>query len=55
MNWNVTYFRTNSGKVPVIDYIETQKPERIKKIRNALRLIRELEIARKRMSDYIDG
>ena len=44
MNWNVTYFRTNSGKVPVIDYIETQKPECIKKIRNALRLLREFGI-----------
>ena len=44
MNWNVTYYKTNSGKVPVIDYIETPKPERVKKIRNALRLLREFGI-----------
>lgn len=44
MNWKVAYYKTNSGKVPVIDYIETQEPGRIKKIRNALRLLREFGI-----------
>ena len=53
MNWNVVYYKTNSGKVPVIEYIVNLKPVRIKKIRNALRLKRELEVAIKRMKDYI--
>ena len=44
MNWNITYYKTNSGKVPVIDYIVNQKPVRIKKIKNALRLLREFGI-----------
>ncbi len=44
MNWNITYYKTSSGRVPVIDYMETQKPERIGKIRNALRLLREFGI-----------
>jgi phage-related protein len=44
MNWNVVYYKSNSGKVPVADYIVNQKPMRIKKIRNALRLLREFGI-----------
>ena len=44
MSWNVVYYKTNSGRVPVIEYIETQKPERIKKIGNALKLLREFGI-----------
>ncbi|NQT67381.1 MAG: type II toxin-antitoxin system RelE/ParE family toxin [Actinobacteria bacterium] len=44
MNWNVVHYKTNSGNSPVIDYIETQEPERVRKIRNALRLLREFGI-----------
>ncbi|MCJ7665461.1 MAG: type II toxin-antitoxin system RelE/ParE family toxin [Actinobacteria bacterium] len=61
MNWKVAYYKTNSGKVPVIDYIETQEPKCIKKIRNALRLLREFGIeesqlkARKLRGKYYKG
>ena len=27
MNWKIAYYKTNSGKIPVIDYIETQEAE----------------------------
>jgi len=50
MNWNISYYKTNSGKVPVIDYIETQEPERISKIRNSLRLLREFGIAESQLN-----
>ncbi len=44
MDWSITYYKTNSGRVPVVDYIKTQEPKRIIKIRNALRLLREFGI-----------
>ena len=42
--WEVTYYKTSSGRVPVLDYIESQETERIAKIRNAFRLLREFGI-----------
>jgi mRNA-degrading endonuclease RelE of RelBE toxin-antitoxin system len=50
MDWNISYYKTNSGKVPVIDYIETQEPERISKIRNSLRLLRQFGIAESQLN-----
>jgi len=61
MVWKVSYYKTSSGRVPVIEYINNQETKRISKIRNSLRLLREFKIedsllkARKRMKDYIYG
>jgi len=45
MSWKITYYKKNSGKIPVLDYIESQEPELVAKIRNALRLLKEFGIA----------
>ncbi|HAX18489.1 MAG TPA: type II toxin-antitoxin system RelE/ParE family toxin [Actinobacteria bacterium] len=42
--WTIKYYKTDSGKIPVLDYMELQEPERIIKIRNALRLLKEFGI-----------
>ena len=44
MNWKITYYKSNSGRIPVIDYINSQDAKRIVKIRNALRLLFEFGI-----------
>ena len=44
MNWDITYYKTNSGKVPVIEYIKSLDAKNIVKIRNALRWLIEFGI-----------
>ena len=50
MDWDITYYKTNSGRVPVIDYINNQEPERISKIRNSLRLLKEFGIGESQLN-----
>ena len=50
MDWNLTYYKTNSGRVPVVEYINNQEPERISKIRNAMRLLREFGIVESQLN-----
>lgn len=47
MDWVINYYKTDSGKIPVLDYMELQEPERIIRIRNALRLLKEFGIEEK--------
>ena len=42
--WVIKYYKTDSGKIPVLDYMELQETERIIRIRNALRLLKEFGI-----------
>jgi phage-related protein len=42
--WEVVYYKTDSGRIPVLDYIEQQEAIRIAKIRNAFRLIKEFGV-----------
>ncbi len=44
MNWKITYYQSNSGKTPVLDYMEMQKPEIAARIRNSLRYLKEFGI-----------
>ena len=43
-NWKVIYYKTNSGRVPVVEYIQSQEVERASNISNAIRLLREFGI-----------
>jgi phage-related protein len=45
MNWDVIYYKKSSGKIPVIEYIESQEIERANNILNALRLLKEFGIS----------
>lgn len=45
MNWNIIYYKNSSGKIPVIEYIESQEIERANNILNAFRLLKEFEIS----------
>jgi len=50
MDWNIAYYKTNSGRVPVIDYINNQEPDRISKIRNSLILLKEFGIEKSQLN-----
>lgn len=43
-NWEIIFYTTNSGRVPVIDYIEEQEIKRRVDIYNAINLIEEFGI-----------
>lgn len=42
--WEIVYYKTNSGRIPVLDYIELQEALKIVKIRNAFRLLIEFGV-----------
>ncbi|MCE5329044.1 type II toxin-antitoxin system RelE/ParE family toxin [bacterium] len=42
--WEIVYYKTNSGRIPVLDYIELQEALKIVKIRNAFRLLKEFGV-----------
>jgi phage-related protein len=43
-NWKVISYETNSGRNPVIEYIQLQEVERANNISNAIRLLEEFGI-----------
>lgn len=50
MDWNIAYYKTDSGSAPVIDYINIQEPNRICRIRNSLRLLKEFGIGKSQLN-----
>lgn len=49
--WEVIYYKTNSGKVPVIEYMQSQEVQRGNDIYNALRLLKEFGIEEESLLD----
>ena len=43
-SWKIIYYKTNFGKLPVIEYIQSQEVERANNISNAIRLLKEFGI-----------